>query len=103
MIEPVSSINTPQKAGKQNTQRKESVRESSAVVRYADSFVSHSIDSAPVLSGLTLIWSFLDKSQGIPFKKALSNNIKRFFLPVMLVTSAVTAFLENKKMNKKVN
>ena len=103
MIEPVSNINTPKNTGMQKEKNTPQRQERSFVMRYADSFIKHSIDSAPTLTGLTLVWSFLDKSRGIPLKKAFSNNIKNFFLPVILVTSAVTAFIENKNLNQKGN
>ena len=103
MIEPVNNINMSKTGIGKTPSNKSALQESPFITRYADSFVKHSVDSAPVLSGLTLVWSVLDKSRGIPFKKALSNNIKNFFLPVMLVTSAITALLENRKMNKKEN
>ena len=103
MVKPVSMGNMPKSSAVQGKNNKEAPQKNSFVRQYADSFVKHSIDSAPVLSGLTLVWSFLDKSRGVPLKKALSHNIKNFFLPVMLVTSSVTAYIENKKMNQTEN
>ncbi len=65
---------------------------------YADSFVRHAAESTPMLLALTTTWAVLDKTQrNIPFKNALKHNMKNYFAPVLLVSSAVLAAVENKK------
>lgn len=69
---------------------------------YADSFVKHSVQSAPMLLALTGLWSFVDyKSAKIPMKTSLANNFKSFFLPVMLVSSLLLSVIDNKNNNHK--
>ncbi len=69
-----------------------------AIVKYADSFVNHSVKSTPVLIGMTFLWSLIDNaSTAIPVRKALVRNIKGFFLPVLIGSSALLTYLENKK------
>ena len=64
-------------------------------VNYADLFIKHSIDSLPVLTTMDIIWSCIDKSNGIPFKKAFVNNTKKIVLPIMLISSAIMTIIES--------
>ncbi len=71
---------------------------SPAIVKYADSFVKNAGKSTPVLLSMTLLWSFIDKnSTAIPLKKAFVRNMKGFFLPVLISSSALITYFENKK------
>lgn len=65
--------------------------------QYTDSFVKHSVQSAPMLLALTGLWTVFDSSRSIPLKKAAMNNMKNFFLPVIIASSALLAVIENKK------
>lgn len=68
---------------------------------YADSFVKHSIQSTPGILGITALWSLVDnKTRNIPLKKAFTGNFKNFFIPVILVSSAILALIENKNSKK---
>lgn len=103
MIRPVSgTVNFG--ATQQNPQNKVDSgrvnKNSSYPVRYMDSFVKHSVSSVPTLGALTVFWSFVDKTRYGSVPKALGHNIKTFMLPVMVITSAVTAFIENKGPKK---
>lgn len=65
---------------------------------YVDSFVKNSKKTAPVMAGLTAVWTAVDHtSKKLPLKKALTNNLKGFFLPVVLGSSVLLAVIENKK------
>ncbi len=65
---------------------------------YIDSFVSNAKQSTPMLLGVTALWALFDKSsRKIPLKKAFMNNLKGFFIPVILISSALLSFIENKK------
>lgn len=108
MIKPVSETNRFEAARQKFSEKMEAIKpdkNSSFAVRYADSFVRHSAESAPVLGALTIFWSFIDKSRFGSVKKALGYNAKNFFLPVLLITSAITALIENKKprVNKEIS
>ncbi len=72
---------------------------------YADSFVRHAAKSAPVLGTLAVVWALHDhkmlkNSLKTPLKTLLKNNFLYYFLPVITVSSAVLAILENKKNTK---
>lgn len=72
------------------------------VRQYADSFVKHAAESTPMLLGLTGAWAFIDHAgRGLPLKKTLANNFNNFFLPVLIVSSAILAGLENKQVSGK--
>lgn len=69
---------------------------------YVDSFVKHAKQSTPVLLILTGAWIAIDKtSKNIPIKKSLVNNLTGFFAPVLIVSSALLACIENKKTSEK--
>lgn len=104
MIKPVSETSSFEvtKQQKKSIFAQKKINENSPyLVRYADSFVRHSVESAPVLGGLTVFWSFVDKSRFGTMKKALTYNTKNFLLPVMLITSGITAFIDNRKAKTK--
>lgn len=82
---------------KQGTKKTAVPQQKPKVCQYADSFVKHSAQSAPMLLALTGLWTVFDSSRSIPLKKAAINNIKNFFLPVIIASSALLAVIENKK------
>ena len=68
---------------------------------YMDSFVKNAKDTAPILLGLTALWSLLDYGTGkISMAKSVRNNIAFFFAPILIVSSALVAGIENKKTSK---
>ena len=75
----------------------------SAVSKYADSFVRHTVESAPALFGLSVLWSVCEKSASYPFKKAMWNNLKNYFAPVLLATSVILTTIENIPNKKSKN
>lgn len=97
MIQRVSDIsNVTFKSNKRNEDN-QNQNFTGKLSSYADSFMRNSVDSAPLLLALTGVWSVIDKKTAkIPFKKALANNITRFFAPVLIFSSLVLAFIENK-------
>lgn len=69
--------------------------------RYAESFVKNAAESAPVFLGMTAIWASYDKTAlKTTYKNAFYNNFKKFFLPMMVVSSAFLSYIDNKS-NKK--
>lgn len=61
-----------------------------------DSFVKHSVESAPVLLGLSSLWALVEsKTSKIPFKDTLKTNLIGFFVPTLLITSTILAVVEN--------
>lgn len=69
----------------------------SAIGNYADSFLKHSADSVPTLLSVTAIWAGIDKTtRNIPFKQAFANNMKVFFLPVLVASSALLSYIDNR-------
>lgn len=104
MIKPVLETNSFEATNqtRKNIFPKRKVDENSPyILRYADSFVKHTVDSAPVLGALTVFWSFIDKGRFGTMKKSLGYNAKNFLLPVMIITSGITAFIDNKKPKTK--
>lgn len=70
---------------------------------YVDSFVKNAKETAPILLSLTGLWSLLDYGTGkISMAKSLRNNLAFFFIPVLTVSSALVAGIENKKPLKVV-
>ncbi len=68
---------------------------------YVDSFVKHTKESAPMLLGLTALWSALDFGAGKgSMSKIMINNLAFFFAPVLIVSSSIMAGIENKKTSK---
>ncbi|MBE7704586.1 MAG: hypothetical protein E7Z90_02090 [Cyanobacteria bacterium SIG29] len=68
---------------------------------YMDSFVKNAKDTAPILLGLTALWSVLDYgNQKITMPQSLMKNLAFFFAPVLIVSSAIIAGIENKKPSK---
>ena len=69
--------------------------------QFADSFLKNAKETAPVLLALTGLWSLLDYGTGkISMAKSLRNNLAFFFIPVLTVSSALVAGIENKKTSK---
>lgn len=74
------------------------------VKEYADSFCRHAKESTPMLLGLTALWAALDYgSTQVPIQKTIKNNLKGFFLPVLVASSALLATIEMKKTSKSSN
>lgn len=99
MIQPIAqtSMSDSSNSRKAKTKVYSGVNQNSPyIARYADSFVRHSVESVPVMGALTVFWSFVDKNRFGSLPKAIKHNAKNFFLPVVLITSAVTAFIENR-------
>ncbi len=70
------------------------------VKTYTDSFVKHTKKSVPILFGMTIVWAIAGCNDKRPFKTAFKNNIKNFFVPVLLLSSVLLMILENKKPKK---
>ncbi len=103
MIQGVSSVQPDVNINLINKERteKKTSNTSSFVRNYTDSFVRNTKQSAPVLFGLTIAWSVLDKAmRSIPMKKSFTNNLVNFFAPVLLVSSAVVAGIESVRIAK---
>ena len=70
-------------------------------VVFADSFAKHTVNSAPMLFSLTTVWALMEKSaKKISFSKAFANNVKNYFVPVILTSSIVLSIIENKERLK---
>ena len=81
-----------------------SVIKNPEVKEYADSFCRHAKESTPMLLGLTALWAALDYgSTQVPIQKSIKNNLKGFFLPVLVASSALLATIEMKKTSKSSN
>ena len=72
-------------------------RQTSPVQKYTDCFLKHSAESVPALFAMTLLWSHLDKASGkMSFKQAFHNNMKSFFAPVLIASSILLSYIDNK-------
>lgn len=81
---------------------KQKTKKNSPIKSYADSFVKHAKQSTPPLLAMTGIWVVVDKiTKKNTIIKSLASNLKGFFLPVLLVSSAILAVVENKKSSAK--
>lgn len=100
MIKKISAAQNTAPVKKQNNKVKKPLLNASQK-SYMDSFVRNSKETAPILLGLTALWSALDYGSGkVTMAKSLKNNIAYFFTPVWIVSSALTAGIENKKTSK---
>ena len=82
----VSSFPTFQKADDSKIKEKRTINLDKKA--YMDSFIKNTKESAPMLLGLTALWSVLDYGTGkAPISKVLTNNILCFFAPVLLFSS----------------
>ena len=69
---------------------------------YLDSFTRNCTESAPVLMGLTSLWTVLEmKEKNLTVQKAMKNTLTKFFFPVLIITSGITAGIETKNKNNK--
>ncbi len=74
------------------------------IKQFGASFVSNVADRAPALLILTGGFTAFDNLiRKVPVKHALKNNLKWVFAPVLLITSFVSAIIENKQINKGSN
>ncbi|MBQ9245434.1 hypothetical protein IJ182_04105 [bacterium] len=79
----------------------ENAKQQSRAISCADSFIKHSTETAPTLLAITTAWSVFEKSvHKVPFKQSFNKNFKGYFLPVLIATSAIGAFIENSKPKK---
>ena len=99
MIKSVSTISFGEKSNlKQVGKKIASPFKNPYVKQYSDCFIKHSKESAPMLLGLTALWAALDYGTGkVSVSKSIKNNLKSFFLPVLLVSSAFLATVETQK------
>lgn len=68
---------------------------------YLDSFTRNCTESAPVLMGLTSLWTVLEmKEKNLPVQKAMKSTLTKFFFPVMIISSGIAAGIETKNKNK---
>lgn len=100
----ISSINPacriPFKGNFQVTQ-KNMEKQNNTALKYADSFLHHSVESVPAMLAITTLWSYLDKTAGkMTFKQAFANNMKGFFLPVLVASSALLSYIDNRNAKK---
>ena len=102
MIQKVSAGNSYIRTAKTGNSKADSPLKKGmdTVKTYTDSFVKHTKKSAPIIFGLTTIWAIADRSEQLPFKKAFTNNLKNFFVPVLVMSSALLTIIENKKSKK---
>lgn len=106
MIQNISMPKTSLYSFKQNKQidKPDVIKKGNPVKSYADSFVKNAEKSLPVLTVMTAMWTAIDVySRKVPIKQALLNNMKGFFAPVLLFSSALLALIENKNEPKKDN
>lgn len=72
--------------------------------RFGDIFIKNAIDRAPLLllitGGFTAIDNLIRK---VPVKKAIKNNFKWVFAPILVITSFASAIGEKKQLNKESN
>ncbi len=105
MIEKISTkaftgIKTPQKGNSERTPLLTKEQKEYAS-NYADSFTKHAVKSTPILLSLTGIWSLMDYSNSKEsLRKSLVKNLKYYFLPVLIGSSVLLAYIENKKTSK---
>lgn len=98
-VSQMSSFSTFKSTNVQKTKERKTI--SSDKKAYMDSFIKNTKESAPMLLGLTALWSVLDYGTGkAPISKVLTNNILCFFAPVLIFSSALMAGIENKKTSK---
>lgn len=77
-------------------------KQKSTALKYADSFLHHSVESVPAMLTMTVLWSYLDKAAGkTTFKNAFANNVKGFFLPVLVASSALLSYIDNRNAKNK--
>jgi hypothetical protein len=68
---------------------------------YTDSFVRNAKESAPMLLGFTSIITILDYGrEKMEITKLLKKNLAKYFVPVLIGTSAICSIIENKKSKK---
>lgn len=68
---------------------------------YLDSFTRNCTESAPVLMGLTSLWTVLVmKEKNLPVQKAMKNTLTKFFFPVLIISSGIAAGVETKNSKK---
>ena len=91
-----SACQIPFKRNLSPTQKNNEEQKNTAL-RYTDSFIKHSAESTPALFFMTALCSHLDKSSGkMPFKQAFIKNFKGFFLPVLVASSALLSYIDNR-------
>lgn len=103
MIQRVSIPNNSKNSLKQTRQSGKTIvsTQLNTVKPYIDSFVKNTKKSTPAIAGFTAFWTLVDKSsKNISLKKAVTNNIKGFFIPVLVGSSVLLSVIENKKSQK---
>ena len=66
--------------------------------KYADSFVKNAKETAPMFLALTSVITVLDygKKQ-VDMKKLLKKNLIKYFAPVLISSSLLCSYIENRK------
>ena len=99
----IQSVGKAVQAPKQITKNKEKNDSYKTYKKnYLDSFTRNCTESAPVLMGLTSLWTVLEmKEKNLPVQKAMKNTLTKFFFPVLIITAGISAGIETKN-NKKM-
>lgn len=101
MIKAISQVNNKTSFKKQYTTEVKAEDKKVLHKKYADSFLKNAKESAPVFLALTSVITVLDygKKQA-DIKKLLKKNLLKYFAPVLIASSMLCSYIENK--NKKV-
>ena len=101
MIKAISQVNNKISFKKQYTTDVKTEDKKILNKKYVDSFLKNAKESAPVFLALTSVITVLDygKKQA-DIKKLLKKNLLKYFAPVLISSSMLCAYIENK--NKKV-
>ena len=98
MINKVSQMSFSANVINQSSQK---IKSQNPIINRKNPYVKNAKETAPILLGLTALWSLLDYGTGkISMAKSVRNNIAFFFAPILIVSSALVAGIENKKTSK---
>ena len=101
MINQISQTNTPPVFSKKYTGNIKPQQKKSKFKTYKDSFIRNAKESTPMLLGFTSIITLLEYGKNqVEIPKLLKKNLLQYFAPVLVVTSALCAIIENKKSKK---
>ena len=101
MINKLSQVNNSVSFRENYTSKPDIEKKEFKYKEYTDSFVRNAKEATPMVLGMTSIITVLDygkKQVDIP--KLLKENMLKYFLPVLVATSALSTIIENKKSKK---
>ena len=104
MINKLSQVNNSVSFFGNYTEKPSAEKQKYKHKEFTDSFLRNAKEATPMLLGMTSVITVFDYGKNqVEIPKLLKKNMLRYFAPVLIGTSVLSAFIETKKTKKSLN